>query len=227
MWYIHKNSDEDGNHGNPQGNYVEGVDMVALPEDLLEFYIATMGFAMLTVDDGVVTAVEINQAAYDTYQAEHPTSLDPEPEPTEIEVLRAQVNTLSVATSIAFVTLAEAGSIDDVTAGEHADMFAPWEPDVSYGVGNIRKYDGQLYRCVQAHTSQADWTPDAAVSLWAKIADPADEWPEWSQPVGAHDAYQTGDKVTHNGQHWISTVDNNVWTPGAYGWELAKEGGKS
>ena len=148
---------------------------------------------------------------------------EPTPEPSEIEVLRAQVNTLSVATSIAFVTLAEAGSIDDVTAGEHADLFTPWASPVTYKAGDIRRYDGQLYRCVQAHTSQADWTPDTAVSLWAKIADPADEWPEWSQPVGAHDAYQTGDKVSHNGQHWTSTVDGNVWEPGVYGWELAKE----
>lgn len=73
--------------------------------------------------------------------------------------------------SIAFVALAEAGSIDEVTAGEHADMFASWEPVVSYAVGNIRRHDGQLYKCIQAHVSQADWTPDAAVSLWTKIAD--------------------------------------------------------
>ena len=97
-----------------------------------------------------------------------------------------------------------------------------WEAGVSYAVGNIRRYDGQLYRCVQAHTSQADWTPDTAVSLWVRIADPADEWPEWSQPVGAHDAYQTGDKVSHGGQHWVSTVDGNVWEPGVYGWEKAE-----
>lgn len=161
-----------------------------------------------------------------TYELEVPPDPAPEPGPSEIEVLRSQVNTLSIATSIAFVTLAEAGSIDDVTAGEYADMFAEWEPGVSYGVGNIRRYDGQLYRCVQAHTSQADWTPDTAASLWVRIADPAEEWPEWSQPVGAHDAYQTGDKVSHGGQHWISTVDNNVWAPGVYGWEKAKEGEK-
>lgn len=68
-----------------------------------------------------------------------------------------------------------------------------------------------------------DWAPDVAVSLWVSISDPAEEWPEWSQPVGAHDAYQTGDKVTYNGKHWISTADNNVWQPGVYGWAEAKE----
>lgn len=122
--------------------------------------------------------------------------------------------------SIAFVTLAEAGSIDDVTAGEHADLFVEWSGEgVEYTVGQIRRYGDKLYRCIGAHKSQADWTPDVAVSLWTNIADPAEEWPEWSQPVGAHDAYQSGDKVTCDGKHWQSTLDNNVWRPGVAGWD--------
>lgn len=68
------------------------------------------------------------------------------------------------------------------------------------------------------HTSQADWTPDTAASLWTPVSDPAEEWPEWSQPVGAHDAYSKDAKVSHNGKHWTSTVDSNVWEPGVYGW---------
>lgn len=127
---------------------------------------------------------------------------------------------MNEVTSIAFVTLAESGSIDDVTAGEHAEMFAMWETGIAYAVGNIRRYtDGKLYRCLQAHTSQPDWTPDAAVSLWVCTSDPAEEWPAWSQPVGAHDAYAKGAKVSHKNKHWISTCDANVWEPGAYGWE--------
>lgn len=122
------------------------------------------------------------------------------------------------AASIVFVTLAEGGQIDDVTATEHVSQFSPWAYPVAYAVGNIRQYGGDLYRCVQAHTSQADWTPAAAVSLWAKIGDPTVEWPEWSQPVGAHDAYSAGDKVSHNGKHYVSTIDANVWEPGVYGW---------
>ena len=89
--------------------------------------------------------------------------------------------------------------------------------------GNIRLYGGALYRCVQAHTSQDDWTPDQAASLWTSIADPAEEWPAWSQPIGAHDAYMTGDKVSYEDKHWVSTVDGNVWAPGAYGWEVVDE----
>ena len=118
-----------------------------------------------------------------------------------------------------FVTLAEAGSIDTVTAAEHADLFAEWTYPIAYKTGQIRRFGGVLYKCVQDHTSQADWTPDTASSLWRLTADPAEEWPAWAQPVGAHDAYSSGAKVAHNEKHWVSTVDNNVWEPGVYGWE--------
>ena len=103
------------------------------------------------------------------------------------------------ATSIAFVALAESGQIDDTTATENVSQFASWAYPVAYAVGNIRQYNGELFRCVQAHTSQTDWTPDATASLWKKVGDPTEEWPDWSQPVGAHDAYNSGDKVSHNG----------------------------
>lgn len=124
------------------------------------------------------------------------------------------VNAALRATSIAFVTLAEAGQIDDTTATENVSQFASWAYPVAYAVGNIRQYNGELFRCVQAHTSQADWTPDATASLWKKIGDPTEEWPAWSQPIGAHDAYNSGDKVSHNGKHWTSNIDANVWEPG-------------
>ena len=122
------------------------------------------------------------------------------------------------ATSIAFVLMAEAGQIDDTTATENVSQFASWAYPVAYAVGNIRQYNGELFRCVQAHTSQADWTPDATASLWKKIGDPTEEWPAWSQPIGAHDAYNSGDKVSQTGKHWTSNIDANVWEPGVYGW---------
>lgn len=111
---------------------------------------------------------------------------------------------------------------DEVALTTPAVLFDAWSADgVAYVKGDIRQYDGLLYRCIQAHTSQSDWTPSAAVSLWTRIADPTQEWPEWIQPAGAHDAYVKGAKVSHNGKHWISTADANVWEPGAYGWEEA------
>lgn len=130
------------------------------------------------------------------------------------------------AASIAFVTLAEAGQLDDATAGEHAEQFAEWVYPIDYKTGNIRRYGPALYRCIGDHTSQSNWTPDAAVSLWTKIADPSEEWPAWAAPLGGYDAYKLGDKVSHNGNRWTCTqtdaAGNNVWEPGVYGWEVAE-----
>ena len=135
------------------------------------------------------------------------------------ENLNARQNSVEVATCVTFVTLAESGAIDDVTATEHTDLFSPWVAGVSYKTGDLRQYDNKLYRCVQAHTSQEDWTPDVASSLWSPVGDPAEEFPAWSQPVGSHDAYAKGDQCSHHNDKWISTVDGNVWEPGVYGWE--------
>ena len=108
---------------------------------------------------------------------------------------------------------------DAVLLAQPMVMYDEWSAEsVEYVSGDIRQYNGLLYRCVQAHTSQATWTPEDAPSLWTRIADPAQEWPEWIQPTGAHNAYAKGAKVSHNGKHWISDVDANVWEPGVYGW---------
>ena len=137
---------------------------------------------------------------------------------TRIEELASSLASVQSASAVAFVALCEVGTLDTVTASEHAELFAEWAYPVAYTVGQLRRYNGTLYKCVQAHTSQADWTPDTAASLWSVAADPAEEWPAWSQPVGAHDAYSKNAKVSHNGKHWTSSVDNNVWEPGVYGW---------
>ena len=108
---------------------------------------------------------------------------------------------------------------DAVLLAQPMVMYDEWSAEsVEYVLDDIRQYNGLLYRCVQAHTSQESWTPEAAASLWTRIADPAQEWPEWIQPTGAHNAYAQGAKVSHNGKHWISNVDANVWEPGVYGW---------
>lgn len=127
------------------------------------------------------------------------------------------------AAAIAFVVLAEGGQIDPVTASEQSTLFAKWVPDVNYTVGQLRQYGGILYRCVQAHKSQEGWEPDKAASMWAVTADPADEWPAWSQPLGAHDAYSAGAKVSHKDKHWASAVDGNVWEPGVANWDEVED----
>ena len=112
-----------------------------------------------------------------------------------------------------------AAAPDDVVLEQPVVLYDEWSGDgVAYAAGDVRQRGGLLYRCVQAHTSQADWTPEAAPSLWTRIADPAQEWPEWIPPTGAHNAYALGAKVSHAGKHWVSNVANNVWEPGVYGW---------
>ena len=115
---------------------------------------------------------------------------------------------------------------DAVLLAQPMAMYDEWSAEsVEYVLDDIRQYNGTLYRCVQAHTSQATWTPEDAASLWTRIADPAQEWPEWIQPTGAHNAYAKGAKVTHAGKRWISDVDANTWEPGVYGWtEHIEEG---
>ena len=149
---------------------------------------------------------------------DYPDIAIPKLEADMIKSKKQQENT-QLVTNIAFITLAENGNIDEITASEHTEIFAVWAENISYAVGNIRRYGDGLYKCLQAHSSQAAWTPDVSASLWKKIGDPTVEFPEWSQPIGASDAYQTGDKVSYDGKHYVSTVNNNVWQPSVYGWE--------
>ena len=111
-----------------------------------------------------------------------------------------------------------AASLDDNDAVNAVKLFPTWTIGISVTVGERYQYADKLYKCLLAHTTQADWKPDDSPSLWVVISDPAEEWPEWSQPVGSTDAYAKGAKVSHNGKHWTSDVDANVWEPGAYGW---------
>ena len=124
---------------------------------------------------------------------------------TEAEALRRQIESASALQT-------------DETALESKWMFPIWMTATSYAVGDRVRYGDKLYKCVQAHTSQNDWTPDLTPALWVEVS--VEEFPEWHQPTGAHDAYNTGDKVSYNGKHYICTVDGNVYAPDVYGWDL-------
>lgn len=102
---------------------------------------------------------------------------------------------------------------DDETAEKNAWVFPVWKTDTEYKIDERVQYNGELFKCIQAHKSQADWTPDLVPALWKRISDPSIEYPEWIQPTGAHDSYSKGDKVSHNDKKWISLVDGNVWEP--------------
>ena len=114
-----------------------------------------------------------------------------------------------------------AASLTDTEALDGVELFPHWATDTAYEVGNRVSYNGTLYKCLTAHTSQDTWKPDVSPSLWVRVDDPSIEWPEWVQPLGSTDAYPLGAKVSHSGKHWISDYDANIWEPGVYGWHEA------
>ena len=116
----------------------------------------------------------------------------------------------------ALVTLRE--SATDEQALSVPVLYPAWRSGVAYVTGQRVLHNGVLYKVLQDHASQDDWTPDAAASLFAQVLIPDENViPEWVQPDSTN-PYAKGDKVTHNGKTWVSDYDNNVWEPGVFGW---------
>ena len=162
---------------------------------------------MKTCENGVIREMTTDEiiemqklrAAFEAAERTRPLTAE---EVTDM-LIRQQINTLTV---------------DDNTALRMVEFYPEWTTDTDYATGFKVQYGDKLYKCLTAHASQADWTPDASPSLWAKVLIPdPDVIPEWEQPDSTN-PYMTGDKVTHNGKTWVSDVDNNVWEPGVYGW---------
>lgn len=117
-------------------------------------------------------------------------------------------------------------TLSDENALVCVHLYRPWAVGVSYNVGDFLTYgensvgDPQLYKVVQAHTSQADWLPDSVPALYDAIGLDENGYPVWSQPTGAHDAYNIGDIVDYNGVLYESLINGNVYSPGTYpaGW---------
>ena len=112
-------------------------------------------------------------------------------------------------------------SLSDEDALEAVNLFANWQPNKAYIKDERVNYEGVLYKCLQAHTSQDGWTPTAAPSLWAKVLIPDENIiPEWEQPDSTN-PYMIGDKVLFEGQVYESVIDNNIWSPAAFpaGWK--------
>lgn len=114
-------------------------------------------------------------------------------------------------------------SLPDEDALEAVELFPAWKAETAYAVGERIRYGEKLYRCEQAHTSQAAWIPPETPALWTEVAKPG-EIPVWRQPTGAQDAYMTGEKVWYPERDttvYVSLVDNNVWAPTTPGlWEV-------
>ena len=113
-------------------------------------------------------------------------------------------------------------SLSDADALEAVDLFGTWKPNKTYEKDERVRSNNILYKCLQAHISQASWNPESAPSLWAKVLIPDEnEIPEWEQPESTN-AYMVGDKVTFEGHVYESAINNNIWSPSAYpaGWTL-------
>ena len=135
--------------------------------------------------------------------------------------LESAVDETALVASIPFVLMAQAEQIDDGTIAEHARFFPVWDEHWRGKARDIVRDadDGNLYRSIHDVTNAGQNTkPSLTPSMWTRIGDPGEEWPEWVQPIGSHDAYEMGDKVSYAGEHWISDVSGNVWMPGTYGW---------
>ncbi len=81
MYYINSIKSATSNYGNPQSNNFPNS--LVLPDELLDDYVNSMGFVILTVEDGIVTSVKRNEEAYNAYQESLPTPTPPEPSEEE------------------------------------------------------------------------------------------------------------------------------------------------
>lgn len=167
--------------------------------------------ATIRTDDGTwISNPSAEQIAANGWLPYEPPEPEPEKatEPGMDEIMAAVRRMLS----------STASGLSDEEALEVAAIYPTWIGKVGAEVaaGERYWYDGKLYKVIQTHTVQEDWTPDTVPALFAEVS--IAEIPEWAQPAGAQDAYMAGDKVRHNGKTWESEVDANVWEPGVYGW---------
>lgn len=111
-----------------------------------------------------------------------------------------------------FIELMSKNATDE-EALDNIVAFPKWKIGEQYEKDDRCRYEDVLYKVLQAHTSQAEWTPDIAVSLYVRVS--IEEWPEWVQPTGAHDAYNKGDRCYHPtpDKKWVSLIDANVYEP--------------
>ena len=140
------------------------------------------------------------------------------------------MNKLQIAEQFRKALQMFAASLDDERAMEVATIYDAWQDGKTYAVGEYVTYgensvgDPQLYKVNQVHTAQLDWLPDQNPALYTAIGLDKDGYPIWSQPTGAHDAYNIGDIVDYNGTLYQSLINGNVYSPASYpaGWEVVE-----
>ena len=202
----------------PYGDYLRILVIGTTPEQLKELFTDSSRTARMIVQERGQTI-----ATYEGYAAFYRTEIYTgkiygvvmyKPEKTP----EAQSAIVQAAVAVAQI---QAQSLPDEQAFTVKDIYPVWDGNgVSYQKDYYLTHNGKLYKVLQTHTSQADWSPDAAPSLFAEVLPGQDgtEIGEWVQP-GSTNPYMAGDQVTHNGKTWESLIDDNVWEPGAQGSE--------
>ena len=129
-----------------------------------------------------------------------------------------------IMATMAFTTLAQAEMISDDYILKFATVFREWDEYFTGLRGTIVQENGILYRSIHdINDAGQNRRPSETPSMWTRIGNPYEEYPEWIQPIGAHDAYMAGARVTHNGKRWVNIHgDGNIWEPGVFGWELVE-----
>lgn len=207
-----------------EGDYLNIKTVSATPEQLRQIFEDTLKTKKIIVEE------RGKQAVYEGYTTFYRTEeyagkiygvVMYRPEKTP----EAQKEVQEAALMVAQI---QAQELPDEQALTVQAIYPVWDGNsVPYTVG-YKVLSGEiLYKCLQTHVSQADWSPETSPSLWAKVLNPDPEnIPEWEQPESTN-GYATGDKVTHNEKTWVSLVDNNIWEPGATGtesiWKEAEE----
>ncbi|WP_305150930.1 carbohydrate-binding protein [uncultured Dubosiella sp.] len=166
------------------------------------------GYLTYIGPDGAVHA-SFDPQAWEDYQAEQ-------------RELEAREQAQKMLDDLSYKTVLDTAT--DEQALVMRPLYPVWQVDQVYKKGAYLQYGGELYRVLQDHTSQADWTPDKAVSLYVNVADPANPYPPFKKPTGAHDAYNKGDGITFEEKHYRSKIDGNVYSPveSPDSWELVE-----
>ena len=128
------------------------------------------------------------------------------------EKMKKQIEQMSLAISFAIQNM---DGFSDEQALAVSEIYPAWHIGVDYRTGQVARSENRLWRCVQNHKSQETWAPAKAPSLWSEISYDENGFEEWRAPTGAHDAYNVGDRVTHNGSIWESLINGNTWEPSA------------
>lgn len=152
------------------------------------------------------------------------TYLTPKKPVSEIQREARRNTSAQEVAALMFVKMAQEEQFDETTISEHSDLFVQWDENWRGKRGDIVQDEGKLYRSIHdVNDAGQNRKPSETPSMWTLIGNPGEEFPEWVQPLGAHDAYEEGSKVSYNGKKWVSTAPANVWQPGVYGWEEYSE----